>query len=171
MAGAFSWIAKKMTRTSPKQAERGMSRVHSATLAMDIIIATDQLLAEIDRLRKQVAARGRGCEVTGDRGNAPGAGKPDDSPAATAEPVAWAVWVDRLEPVLCVDPVDAAAVAEESNADRTPLYLHPPKPLLTDEDAELLGWLASAGDEARDTHKVLTPAMRALLRGLLERAT
>lgn len=54
------------------------------------------------------------------------------SPAsAGSQPVAWAVWVDPLEPVLCVMEGDAEAVAYDSNADMEPLYR---KPMLTDAE-------------------------------------
>jgi hypothetical protein len=44
---------------------------------------------------------------------------------------------------------------------------------LTDNEREIIAWLAAAGDKTRDktrdTKKTLTPVMRATLRGLLER--
>ena len=40
---------------------------------------------------------------------------------------------------------------------------------LTDAEREVLEWLAIAGDNTRPTNKTISPVMRAIVRGLLER--
>lgn len=40
------------------------------------------------------------------------------------EPMAWAVWVDPLEPTLCVMEGDAEALGRTHNAKIEPLYAH-----------------------------------------------
>ena len=40
---------------------------------------------------------------------------------------------------------------------------------LTDAERDVLGWLVCAADDSRYANKVVSPAMRATLRGLLER--
>ncbi len=57
------------------------------------------------------------------------------APMRGSQPVAWAVWVDPLEPVLCVMEGDAKAVAYDSNADMEPLYR---RPMLTAAEREAI---------------------------------
>ena len=40
---------------------------------------------------------------------------------------------------------------------------------LTDAERDLLEWLAAGVDDRRNTHQTLTPAARAVIRGLLDR--
>lgn len=60
----------------------------------------------------------------------------------TQKPVAWAVFVDPLEPTLCINEMDAKALACRHACELEPLYERP-QPSLTEAEREAIGHFAS----------------------------
>lgn len=118
------------------------------------------------------AAKANSCEdcrpqaaaELGNLGAASNAGGAGNKP----EPVAWAVFVDPLEPTLCSNEKDARTLASHYACEVQPLY-EKPQPMLTDEEKEAIS-IAVGYIETKAPPGGIAPIITATLRALRNRS-